>query len=89
MRECKRTDDFVKEFDKICTHRKNILNKLYIENVYKEMNFLRKQSMHTKSVFQDKMLRQNYTLKNYTIHKECDYPATIVCIKVHNEIFAI
>ena len=77
MRKCKRTDDFVKEL------------KLCVENVYKEMNFLRKQSMHTKSVFQDKMLRQNYTLKNYTLHKECDYRATIVCIKVHNEIFAI
>jgi len=33
------------------------------------MNFLRKKSMHTKSVFQDKMLRQNYTFKNYIMHK--------------------
>jgi hypothetical protein len=45
--------------------------------------------MYTKSVFKDKMLRQNYTFKNYIIHKECDYPATIVRIKVHNEIFSI
>jgi hypothetical protein len=89
MRECKRTDDFVKEFDKIFTPRKYILKKLYVENVYKEINFLRKKSMHTKSVFQDKMLRQNYTFKNDIIHKECDYPVTIVCIKVHNEICSI
>ena len=88
MRECKRTDDFVIELGKIFTPRKNILKKLYVENVYKEMNFLRKKSMHTKSVFQDKM-RQNYTFKNYIIHKECDYPATIVPIKVHNEICSI
>ena len=45
--------------------------------------------MHTKSVFQDKMLRQNYTLKNYIIHKECDYLATIVRVKVRYEIFSI
>ena len=51
------------------------------------MNFLREKSMHTKSIFQDKMLRQNYTFKNYIIHKECDYRATIVRIQVHNEIF--
>jgi len=42
MRECKRTDDFVKEFGKIFTPRKYILKKLYVENVYKEINVLRK-----------------------------------------------
>jgi len=72
-----------------CVHIEIKFLKLYVENVYKEMNFLRKKSMHTKSVFQDKMLRQNYTFKNYIIHKECDYRATIVRIKVHNEIFSI
>jgi len=64
-RECKRTDDFVKEFSEMFTPRKNILK------------------------IEDKMLRQTYTFKNYIIHKECDYRATIVRIQVHYEICSI